>query len=214
MLNMDPILGLIGRENDLLDLDIDANYFDLKHIVSSSRFLVLGGAGSIGQAVTREIFKRDPKVLHVVDISENNMVELVRDIRSSIGYNDGEFATFAIDVGSNIFEAFIANGPGYDYVLNLSALKHVRSEKDPWTLMRMVDVNVFNTDKTMRQAKAKGAKKYFCVSTDKASQPGEYDGRLQTDNGDVPHAPEPRNAGFHCPLRQRGFFRRQPPLRL
>jgi FlaA1/EpsC-like NDP-sugar epimerase len=99
------------------------------------------------------------------------MVELVRDIRSSIGYCDGDFATFAIEAGSDIFDSFMANGKGYDYVLNLSALKHVRSEKDPYTLMRMVEVNVFNTDKTMRQAKVVGARKYFCVSTDKAANP-------------------------------------------
>jgi FlaA1/EpsC-like NDP-sugar epimerase len=113
----------------------------------------------------------------VVDISENNMVELVRDLRSSLGYIEGEkdnkaeFATFAIDAGSALFAHFMANGPGYDYVFNLSALKHVRSEKDPWTLMRMADVNIFNTDKTIGQAKVKGAKKYFCVSTDKAANP-------------------------------------------
>ncbi len=99
------------------------------------------------------------------------MVELVRDIRSSIGYIDGDFATFAIDCGSDIFDSFITNGLGYDYVLNLSALKHVRSEKDPYTLMRMIEVNVFNTDKTIEQAKNKGCKKYFCVSTDKAANP-------------------------------------------
>jgi FlaA1/EpsC-like NDP-sugar epimerase len=99
------------------------------------------------------------------------MVELVRDIRSSLGYIDGEFATFAIDCGSDIFDSFIANGPGYDYIFNLSALKHVRSEKDPFTLMRMIDTNIFHTDKTMSQAKKKGAKKYFCVSTDKAANP-------------------------------------------
>jgi FlaA1/EpsC-like NDP-sugar epimerase len=64
----------------------------------------------------------------------------------------------------------LAEGP-YDYVLNLSALKHVRSEKDPFTLMRMVDVNVFNTVKTLRMARDGGAKKYFCVSTDKAANP-------------------------------------------
>ena len=125
----------------------------------------------IGSAVTREIFKRNPRLLHVVDISENNMVELVRDIRSSVGYADGEFATFAIDAGSDIFAAFMTSGPGYDYVLNLSVLKHVRSDKDPYTLMRMIDVNIFNTDTTMRQAKEGGATKYFCVSADKAANP-------------------------------------------
>ena len=168
---MDKTIDIIGRARGLFHPDIDNKEIEIANAVVGSRFLVIGGAGSIGQAVTREIFKRNPRVLHVVDISENNMVELVRDIRSSIGYSDGEFATFAIDAGSDIFDAFIKNGPGYDYVLNLSALKHVRSEKDPYTLMRMVDVNVFNTDKTMRQAKAMGARKYFCVSTDKAANP-------------------------------------------
>ena len=168
---MDHILDLIGRDRELFTADVAAHDAELSALVRASRFLVIGGAGSIGQAVTREIFRRGPRVLHVVDISENNMVELVRDIRSSLGYSDGEFATFAIDSGSDIFDAFMAEGPGYDYVLNLSALKHVRSEKDPYTLMRMVDVNVFNTDKTMRQAKEKGARKYFCVSTDKAANP-------------------------------------------
>ena len=168
---MDPILNLIGRDQELFAVDIAARERELSSLVSASRFLVIGGAGSIGQAVTREIFRRSPRLLHVVDISENNMVELVRDIRSSLGYIEGEFATFAIDAGSDIFDAFMKSGPGYDYVLNLSALKHVRSEKDPYTLMRMIDVNIFNTDKTMRQAAARGARKYFCVSTDKAANP-------------------------------------------
>ena len=168
---MDSILDIIGRTSELFAADLAARENELSRLVKASRFLVIGGAGSIGQAVTREIFRRDPKLLHVVDISENNMVELVRDLRSSIGYSSGEFATFAIDAGSDIFDAFMKNGPSYDYVLNLSALKHVRSEKDPYTLMRMIDVNVFNTDKTMRQAAAAGARKYFCVSTDKAANP-------------------------------------------
>ena len=164
-------LGLIGREAPLFDSDILRLKDELLGLVKGSRFLVIGGAGSIGQAVTREIFKREPAVLHVVDISENNMVELVRDIRSTIGYGAGDFRTFAIDCGSREFEAlFAAEGP-YDYVLNLSALKHVRSEKDPFTLMRMVVVNVFNTVKTLRMARDGGAKKYFCVSTDKAANP-------------------------------------------
>jgi FlaA1/EpsC-like NDP-sugar epimerase len=172
---MDNILKLIGRTEPLLEDDIRDNERILTDMVNKSKFLVIGGAGSIGSAVTKEIFSRNPKVLHVVDISENNMVELVRDIRSSVGYNDGEFATFAIDCGSTIFDAFINNqikvNGGYDYILNLSALKHVRSEKDPYTLMRMIDVNIFNTDKTIAQAKEMNAKKYFCVSTDKAANP-------------------------------------------
>ncbi|WP_299609123.1 UDP-N-acetylglucosamine 4,6-dehydratase [uncultured Aquimarina sp.] len=165
------ILKLIGRTEELFTSDITQKELELKKIVSSSSFLVIGGAGSIGQAVTKEIFKRNPQKLHVVDISENNLVELVRDIRSSFGYIDGDFKTFALDIGSVEYDAFIEADGKYDYVLNLSALKHVRSEKDPFTLMRMVDVNVFNTEKTLLQSIKKGTKKYFCVSTDKAANP-------------------------------------------
>ncbi|OCH04123.1 UDP-N-acetylglucosamine 4,6-dehydratase [Aliivibrio fischeri] len=168
---MNNILSLIGRNTELFYQDINSNEDELKQRVSQSRFLVLGGAGSIGQAVTKEIFKRNPQKLHVIDISENNMVELVRDIRSSFGYIDGDFQTFALDIGSIEYDAFIKADGQYDYVLNLSALKHVRSEKDPFTLMRMIDVNVFNTDKTIQQSIDAGAKKYFCVSTDKAANP-------------------------------------------
>ncbi|WP_456485074.1 polysaccharide biosynthesis protein, partial [Hydrogenimonas sp.] len=115
-------LSLIGRDKALFSDDIKTHEKELKEIVSFSSFLVIGGAGSIGQAVTKEIFKRNPKKLHVVDISENNMVELVRDIRSSLGYIDGEFKTFALDIGSDIYDAFIRSDGAYDYVLNLSAL--------------------------------------------------------------------------------------------
>ncbi len=164
-------LSLIGRNTQLLEEDIIEKSKTLSELISQSSFLVIGGAGSIGQAVAKEIFKRDPKVLHIVDISENNMVELVRDIRSTLGYGSGEFKTFAIDCGSGEFEALIKNEGRYDYVFNLSALKHVRSEKDPYTLMRMIMVNIFNTVSTLRLAKEVGVKKYFCVSTDKAANP-------------------------------------------
>ena len=165
------ILGLIGRNSKLFENDIDIHEKKLSRIVSLSSFLVIGGAGSIGQAVSKEIFKRNPKKLHIVDISENNMVELVRDIRSSFGYIEGDFQTFSLDISSVEYDTFIKNDGLYDYVLNLSALKHVRSEKDPFTLMRMIETNIFNTDKTLKQSIEKGTKKYFCVSTDKAANP-------------------------------------------
>lgn len=165
------ILKLIGRDTELFFEDINNHEVELLQIISNSRFLVIGGAGSIGQAVTKEIFKRNPVKLHVVDISENNMVELVRDLRSSYGYIIGDFQTFALDIASREYDVFIENDGKYDYVLNLSAIKHVRSEKDPFTLMRMIDVNIFNTEKSINQSIANGVKKYFCVSTDKAANP-------------------------------------------
>lgn len=165
------ILSLVGRKNELLKDDILKNKKTIDGEVLVSKFLVIGGAGSIGQAVVKEIFKRNPLKLHVVDISENNLVELVRDIRSSNGYIEGDFQTFALDCGSLEFEQYFKNEDSFDYVLNLSALKHVRSEKDPYTLMRMVNVNILNTIKTIELSIEKGVKKYFCVSTDKAANP-------------------------------------------
>ena len=158
-ITMDRILKLIDREKLLFTDDIKRHSKDLEKIVSNSGFLVIGGAGSIGQAVVKEIFKRNPKKLHVVDISENNLTELVRDIRSSFGYIKGGFKTFALDMGSIEYDSFIKFDGKYDYVLNLSALKHVRSEEDPFTLMRMIDVNIFNTDKTIRQSIKNGVQK-------------------------------------------------------
>lgn len=168
---MQDILKIIGRQKPLFETDIKTHDVDLRDAIQGASFLVLGASGSIGQAVSKEIFKRNPAKLHLVDINENHLTELVRDIRSSYGYIDGDFRTFVLDIGSLEFDAMLENSNGYDYVLNLSALKHVRSEKDQYTLMRMINVNIFHTDKTITQTAQKGCKKYFCVSTDKAANP-------------------------------------------
>lgn len=165
------VLPVIGRSRDLFSEDIKRAEPKLSSLVRKSSFLVIGGAGSIGQAVVKEIFGRNPRCLHVVDISENNLVELVRDIRSSFGYIDGDFRTLPLDCGSQEFHAFLQSQDTYDYILNLSALKHVRSEKDPYTLMRMVCVNILNTEKILQYAIETGCRKYFAVSSDKAVNP-------------------------------------------
>lgn len=169
------MLSLIGRSNALFQQDLATHGPELDELVRNSRFLVVGGAGSIGGAVVKELFRRDPRLLHVVDISENNLAELVRDIRSSLGYGTGEFHAFCFDILGKEFPAFaqaaLKQGTPYDYVLNFSALKHVRSEKDPFTLMRLIDVNIFLTKQLLEFAKAGGARKFFCVSTDKAANP-------------------------------------------
>lgn len=155
----------------------DLNNFDeqISEVVRNSRFLVMGGGGTIGQAVTIELFKRQAKAIHVIDLNENYLVELVRDIRSSFGYLVNDFDTFAIDCGSEYFETFLAKGR-YDFVLNLSAMKHVRSENSPYSMFRMLETNVINTLKTYVWSKRYEVKKYFCVSTDKASNPANFMG--------------------------------------
>lgn len=164
-------LNLIGRDKTLFDNDITKYGKHLNEIINDNRFLVIGGAGSVGQAVVKEIFVRDPKLLHVVDISENNLVELVRQIRSTEGYKAGEFKTFCLDIGSIEFDHFINDFGNYDYVFNLAALKHVRSERDPYTLMRMIKVNILNARKTIEYSINNNSKKYFSVSSDKATNP-------------------------------------------
>lgn len=166
---IDKTLPIIGRDRGLFAEDLDQYESELSALVKTSSFLVIGGAGTIGQAITKEVFKRNPRRLHVVDISENNLVELVRDIRSSFGYIEGDFRTLAIDCGSEEFHAFLRSQEAYDFILNLSALKHVRSEKDPYTLMRMIKVNILNTEKVLQHAIDMGCRKYFGVSTDKAA---------------------------------------------
>lgn len=163
--------NILGRDLGLLSTDIENYRNELSELVKGSRVLVIGAAGTIGSATTKEIFNRNPAVLHAIDISENNLVELVRSIRSSTGYLDVDFRTFAIDCGSMEFDAFIQANDPYDYVFNLSALKHVRSESDPYTLMRLIQVNIFNTVQTLRATSSDTLKKYFCVSTDKAANP-------------------------------------------
>ncbi len=170
-LDEQTILQIIGRDKSLFLCDLENNQTLIEDLVSSSSFLVIGGGGSIGRATVKEIYKRRPRLLHIIDLSENNLAELVRDIRSSYGYIEGEFKTFVIDINSNIYDKFIMEMPNYDYVLNFSALKHVRSEKDPYTLMRMIEVNIIGTVKTLLKSIQRGVKKYFCVSTDKAANP-------------------------------------------
>jgi len=169
-------LSLIGRREPLFVDDIKEHEQTLNAMVRRSRFLVVGAAGTIGQAVCREIFRRDPLALHAVDISENNLVELVRSIRSSSGYISGDFQTYSLDCGSELFATFLAAQDGYDVVLNLSALKHVRSEQNPYTLMRLIQTNVTNASRLAGLARDAGVSRFFCVSTDKAAEPANMMG--------------------------------------
>lgn len=169
------LLEIVGRSAPLFEEDLREHEAKLSELIANSRFLVVGGAGSIGGAVVHELFARNPRALHVIDSSENNLAELVRDIRSSLGYIDGDFHAYCFDALGTEFAAFakqaLTQDNPYDYVLNFSALKHVRSEKDPFTLMRLIDVNIFLTRQLLHFAQQCGAKKFFCVSTDKAANP-------------------------------------------
>jgi hypothetical protein len=211
---MNDCLPLIGRSEPLFAEDMATWDSRISEQVRGGSFLVVGGAGSIGQAVVKELFRRSPRRLYVVDISENNMVELVRDLRSSLGYIRGDFRTFILDCGSREFDVFLRCEGPFDYILNLSALKHVRSERDPYTLMRMVEVNILNTNATIHHATPPGDTQVLLRIDGQGNKPREHDGGLEADHGTLSNGMERAYRRFHRPLCQRGVLRWQSSARL
>lgn len=162
-------LDIVGRSEPLIQLDAELDK-DISKIIKSSRFLVVGGAGSIGSAVCEEIFKKNPKEIHIIDINENALVELVRNLRTKYK-SSALLKTYVIDAGSKSFNMLLESLPRIDYVLNLSAMKHVRSERDPYTLMRMIYTNVIYPYENLKLFERFNIPNYFVVSSDKASNP-------------------------------------------
>lgn len=148
----------------------------LRREIFESRILVIGAAGSIGGAFVRQLIPYSPATLHLVDISENNLVEVVRELRSSSMELPDDFKTFAVAMGSEEFEKLLASEEAYDYVVNFSAMKHVRSEKDPYSLMRMYHTNVYSVKRLLDTLTGKIIRKHFSVSSDKAANPANLMG--------------------------------------
>jgi FlaA1/EpsC-like NDP-sugar epimerase len=172
-MNVDTI---IGRSDRLFADDLKKFEAEVADRITGKRVLVYGGAGSIGRQVVRQCFALSPAAIHVVDISENNLVEVVRDVRSSLGYIDGETLFLPLAMNGPETRAFLAEQQPYDLVFNLAAMKHVRSEKDAYSLMRMIATNVLDVRDTLTRAAEGNAGKYFAVSTDKAKNPANLMG--------------------------------------
>lgn len=170
------LAAVLGRSSSFLESDLIASHGLIKDALRNQRILVIGAAGSIGSAFVRELIRYRPRLLHLVDISENNLAELVRDYRSSGCNLPNEFATFALDFGRLEMRNLLKT-QDYDYVLNFAALKHVRSERDPYTLMRLFDVNVLSNARLIMWLKETHIpKKIFAVSSDKAVRSGNLMG--------------------------------------
>ncbi len=162
---------VVGRSTSLFDADLGEHGAEVKRRFSGSRVMVVGAAGSIGSAVVRHVIAYGPSMLSLVDPNENGLVELVREARSGRVAVPPEFETHAVELGSIEFEHLLrATGP-LDFVLNLAALKHVRSERDPFTLMRMLETNVLGLDRALDIVATTGVRKLFSVSSDKAVNP-------------------------------------------
>jgi len=160
-----------GRTASLFQDDVDANRAALSASLLGRSVLVIGAAGSIGCAVVKNILAFRPGALVLIDLSENNLAELVRDLRSSPHITlPQRFAALPIGLGNVECRRFLAEAEPFDYLFNLSALKHVRSEKDVFSLMRMIDTNVLFLDELLASLPAEQTK-VFSVSTDKAANP-------------------------------------------
>lgn len=134
--------------------------------------LVIGGAGTIGAAFIKALLHFRPARMVVVDFNENGLTELVRDLRSSLEYHIPEqFLTYPIDFGDAVFEKMLRREGPFDIVANFAAHKHVRSEKDPYSIEAMLNNNVFKTKRLLDLLSAAAPERFFCVSTDKAANP-------------------------------------------
>ena len=162
-----------GRASSLFASDISAQADSLRSALTGRRILVTGGGGSIGRATVELLFGYAPAAVHVVDIGENALVELVRDFRSRPApIVTGEFRLLPIDYGSAATERLLQSEVPYDLVLHFAAHKHVRSEKDVPSVIQMIDTNVLKMKRfTNWLLKYGHAKRYFAVSTDKAANP-------------------------------------------
>ena len=160
------------RPESLLAEDFRRNDAELHRRIDGRRVLVIGGAGSIGSHYVKAILKFHVASLVVVDINENALTELVRDVRSSTCYNiPDEFITYPVDFGSDVFrKLFAARGP-FQIVANFAAHKHVRSEKDIYSIEAMMETNVFKAKGLLDLLLAHPPEAFFCVSTDKAANP-------------------------------------------
>ncbi len=165
-----------GRKHSAFAEDLEDNRALLYERIRGSRIAIIGAAGSIGFSVVRSVLEFEPAGITLIDLSENNLVEIVRELRSSQGVSIPEdFRTLPIGLGSIECTRFFQETTPFDYLLNLSAMKHVRSEKDIFCLARMIDTNVLFIYELL-EALPYDLKKFFSVSSDKAANPANLMG--------------------------------------
>ena len=167
----DLLSRILGRSVSLFQADLERHRAQLTAAIAHARILVIGAAGSIGSAFVEQLAAFSPAALHLVDPSENNLVELVRTLRSSDQRIPDDFRTLAIGMGTREFTHFLAAARPYHAIVNFAALKHVRSERDPFTLMRLIQTNIFALQEMLEQMLPTPPQRVFSVSSDKAVQP-------------------------------------------
>ena len=164
--------NITGRPESMFLLDIDSHRSELRGLVQGKKVLVIGGAGTIGSSYIRAILPFHPAQLVVVDISENGLTELTRDLRSTYKmYVPEDYKTYPLNFADPIIEKIFRQNNGFDIVANFSAHKHVRSEKDRWSVQGLLENNVLKARKLLDLLSEIPPEHFFCVSTDKAANP-------------------------------------------
>ena len=174
MFNLDKFISdsVTFRPVSMFAADIEANKETLSKEIKEKKVCVIGGAGSIGSSFIKAILRFEPKSVVVVDLNENGLAELVRDVRSTDGlYVPDEFRCYTLNFADPIFERIFREEKGFDIVANFSAHKHVRSEKDRYSVQALIENNDIKAKRLMDLLCECPPKHFFCVSTDKAANP-------------------------------------------
>lgn len=174
MFDLDKFIGkyVTKRMESMFCADIEKNKDKLSEKINGKTVLVIGGAGSIGSSFIKAILPFKPESLIVVDINENALAELTRDLRSTKGmYVPEDYVPYPMDFASDVFEKMFRSRDGFDIVANFSAHKHVRSEKDIYSVEALLQNNVLHAKKLLDLLVEFPPDEYFCVSTDKAANP-------------------------------------------
>lgn len=174
MFNLDNFISesITLRPISMFAADIEANRDKLTNEIQGKKVCVIGGAGSIGSSFIKAVLKYEPASIVVVDLNENGLAELVRDVRSTNGlYVPDEFRCYTLNFADPIFERIFRKEKGFDIVANFSAHKHVRSEKDCYSVQALIENNDIKAKKLMDLLTVYPPKHFFCVSTDKAANP-------------------------------------------
>ncbi len=174
MFSLDQFINqyVIKRSASMFYPDIKANWDILSEKIAGKSVLVIGGAGSIGSSFVRAVLTFKPAALVVVDTNENALAELTRDLRSTKGMHvPKDYFPYPMDFSSPVFEKMFRNRGGFDIVGNFSAHKHVRSEKDIYSMEALLQNNVLHAKLLLDLLSEYPPEEYFCVSTDKAANP-------------------------------------------
>ena len=164
--------SVIKRHNSLFAADIEGNKEELTREINDKTICVIGGAGTIGSNFIKSVLHFEPRSIVVIDLNENGLAELVRDVRSTDGlFVPEEFRCYTLNYADPIFERIFREEKGFDIVANFSAHKHVRSEKDKYSVQALIENNDIKAKKLMDLLTTYPPKHFFCVSTDKAANP-------------------------------------------